>query len=372
MDEEALRLASGLEHIDRHGNLDAFSETQSGKLALMTTAQRRGLLQWNRDASRYELTSLGRQHLGGHRASAHPARPAARAARVPMRLGSPFSPGALIASAACVVLGVAVMAAALRSFDIELENPAAPPNKIASRQDSLPARSGAPARPDQVPAPVPPSSSTERPTAPPSTPHRAPAQVAPDSAAAESGSASSRSASANPQESNPQESSQTLPPEAPRGTNAPARTPSAVPDQVDETNAAADSGRPAVASQSMGATRHPPSDARNEPNTRRVGKSQSVVQTPSRAQARSHEKRNIDSGQARGWASGRTVNVTRRGPLLREERTLADGTVLVRYQYGNGPAHFEKRPKDGASRAPGYAYAPEHVTRPGRFDWLSR
>src|SRR6266516_6452185 len=70
--------------------------------------------------------------------------------------------------------------------------------------------------------------------------------------------------------------------------------------------------------------------------------------------------------------SGRTVNVTRRGPLLREERTLADGTVLVRYQYGNGPAHFEKRPKDGASRAPGYAYAPEHVTRPGRFDWLSR
>src|SRR5436190_871104 len=115
MDEEALRLASGLEHIDRHGNLDAFSETQSGKRALM--------------------------------------------------------------------------AAALRSFDIELENPAAPPNKIASRQDSMPARSGAPARPDQVPAPVPPSSSTERPTAPPSTPHRAPAQVAPDSTAAESGSA---------------------------------------------------------------------------------------------------------------------------------------------------------------------------------------
>src|SRR6266699_3133097 len=62
--------------------------------------------------------------------------------------------------------------------------------------------------------------------------------------------------------------------------------------------------------------------------------------------SRTHDEsgsRNIDSGQARGWASGKTVNVTRRGPLLREERTLADGTVLVRYQYGNGPAHFEKR-----------------------------
>src|SRR6266496_2287702 len=95
IDAEALRLASGLEHLDRHGNLDDFSETQSGKLALMATARRRGLVTWNRDASRYELTSLGRQHLGVRRNPASPPPPTAPASHPQVGLGSPFSPGAL-------------------------------------------------------------------------------------------------------------------------------------------------------------------------------------------------------------------------------------------------------------------------------------
>src|SRR5262249_55529957 len=154
IDEEALRLAAALEHVHRHGNLDDFAETQSGKLAVMATATRRGLLTWNPNASRYELTGLGRQHLGirlkqPNRTVTAPASPTS------IKLESPFSPGALLASAACVVLGVAVMAATLRSFDVEPQHPAAIPEKIASRQDNAPARIETHARPDQLAAPAP-------------------------------------------------------------------------------------------------------------------------------------------------------------------------------------------------------------------------
>jgi hypothetical protein len=368
IDEEALRLASGLEHLDRHGNLDDFSETQSGKLALMATARRRGLVTWNRDASRYELTNLGREHLGT-RDRASPGRAEAPASHTAVQLGSPFSPGALIASAACVVLGVAVMAATLRFFDVEPQNPAAIP-KIASRQD-VPPPIGTPARPDQMAAPAPASGSTEQPKAPPPTQHRAPAQAAPGSTAAGIGFASSQPASADPQES-----SRPAPPsDAPSGARLSKESTPTRPETSDQVTGAPvpvpnpDPRRLAEASESIGAPeRGATSGVRAAPETRRVSKSQQTVQHPPRTEARSHEKSNGDA--AHGWASGKTVDVVRTGLLVREERTLADGTVLVRYQYGNGPAHFETRPKGVRDRAPGYAYAGEHVTRLGRFDWL--
>jgi hypothetical protein len=43
------------------------------------------------------------------------------------------------------------------------------------------------------------------------------------------------------------------------------------------------------------------------------------------------------SGPQQAWASERTIDVVRNGPLVRQERKLADGAVPVRYQYGNGP-----------------------------------
>jgi len=55
--------------------------------------------------------------------------------------------------------------------------------------------------------------------------------------------------------------------------------------------------------------------------------------------------------------------------LLRQERKLADGTVLVRYQYGSGPPHFEKRHSADRARSQGYAYISEQLPR---FGWLDR
>jgi hypothetical protein len=132
LDEEALRLGSALAHVARHGNLDDFPVGQSDRLALMTTANRRELVTWNRDDSRYELTSLGRQQLGQHRASPGlPRSPASRGSAL-VRAASPFSPGALIASAACAVLGVFFIAVTLGSFEHAPKNAGAIPRVAGS------------------------------------------------------------------------------------------------------------------------------------------------------------------------------------------------------------------------------------------------
>jgi hypothetical protein len=58
--------------------------------------------------------------------------------------------------------------------------------------------------------------------------------------------------------------------------------------------------------------------------------------------------------------------------LVREERKLADGTLLVRYQFGNGPPRFAKRQNGGRAGGPGYAYHAERFSRFGRPDWMLR
>src|SRR5262249_6258052 len=151
LDEEALRLAAALQHIERHGNLDAFPESPSGKQALMATAQRRGLLAWNPAAARYEPTAAGRRLLGVRERPSRIARPVPLPRAHP-RFGSPFSPGALIASGACVVLGIGVMAATLRSFDVEPQQLGGIPNRTASGQDMAARTAGVPR---QEPAPAP-------------------------------------------------------------------------------------------------------------------------------------------------------------------------------------------------------------------------
>ena len=40
LDQEALRISAAMEHVQEHGNLDAFPGSQNEKLALMLTASR--------------------------------------------------------------------------------------------------------------------------------------------------------------------------------------------------------------------------------------------------------------------------------------------------------------------------------------------
>src|SRR5438105_14911652 len=75
LDQESLRISAAMEHVQDHGNLDAFSSNQNEKLALMLTASRQGLVTWNRTTGRYELTSLGRERLGMRHALREPGGP---------------------------------------------------------------------------------------------------------------------------------------------------------------------------------------------------------------------------------------------------------------------------------------------------------
>jgi len=75
LDQEALRISAAMDHVEQHGNLDGFPGSQGEKVALMMTASRQGLVSWNREKERYDLTSLGREHLGMHRIPAAPPRP---------------------------------------------------------------------------------------------------------------------------------------------------------------------------------------------------------------------------------------------------------------------------------------------------------
>src|SRR5262249_36095070 len=64
LDQESLRISAAMDHVEKHGNLDAFPGNQNEKLALMLTASRQGLVTWNRRTGQYELTGLGRERLG--------------------------------------------------------------------------------------------------------------------------------------------------------------------------------------------------------------------------------------------------------------------------------------------------------------------
>jgi hypothetical protein len=68
LDQEALRTAAAMEHLEDHGNLDSFPGSQNEKLALMMTARRRGLVRWNRRTRCYELSNLRRERSGTRRA----------------------------------------------------------------------------------------------------------------------------------------------------------------------------------------------------------------------------------------------------------------------------------------------------------------
>ena len=68
-DEEEFRISAAMEHIRKHGNLDTFRGSRNLRLALTTTAIKRGLVVWDKRRKRYGLTSLGKQRLDASQCS---------------------------------------------------------------------------------------------------------------------------------------------------------------------------------------------------------------------------------------------------------------------------------------------------------------
>jgi hypothetical protein len=60
LDEETLKIGAALAWIGHHGNLEDFPGSRNERMALMTTAIRRGLAAWDRSQDRYKLTKLGK------------------------------------------------------------------------------------------------------------------------------------------------------------------------------------------------------------------------------------------------------------------------------------------------------------------------
>jgi len=123
LDQESLRISAAMEHVEDHGNLDAFPGGQNERLALMLTASRQGLVTWDRAGERYELTSLGRERLGMRRAlqqSGGPMNLPPESAGSPMNLppssAAPagrflaLGPGTIMAGMAGLAIGAAAMA----------------------------------------------------------------------------------------------------------------------------------------------------------------------------------------------------------------------------------------------------------------------
>jgi len=63
LDEERLRIGAALTYLKEQGNLDGFPARRNERMALMATAERRGLIVWDRNRERYEVTRLGESAL---------------------------------------------------------------------------------------------------------------------------------------------------------------------------------------------------------------------------------------------------------------------------------------------------------------------
>src|SRR5438552_6788606 len=63
LDEERLRIGAALTYLKEQGNLDGFPARRNERMALMATAERRGLVVWDRNRERYEVTRLGESAL---------------------------------------------------------------------------------------------------------------------------------------------------------------------------------------------------------------------------------------------------------------------------------------------------------------------
>jgi hypothetical protein len=112
LDQESLRISAAMEHVRDHGNLDSFAGNQNEKLALMLTASRQGLVQWDRAGERYGLTSLGRERLGMRRALEETGGPMNLPPAAPAPAGRflTLGSGTILAGIAGVAIGAAAVA----------------------------------------------------------------------------------------------------------------------------------------------------------------------------------------------------------------------------------------------------------------------
>jgi hypothetical protein len=371
LDEEALRLNSALEQVDSNGNLDRFSGIQSEKLALMMTANRQGLVRWNRNDSRYELTSsaaiaaivgvvagaaLMALVPGSLSRMAPPNSAAVATISEPSKEGEPastehrdrngasareshssgdagHSSGVPCLSGTCPEAGNS--ASAQDSVKLEKQAPAASPDQQARLAADAPGLSSwlAIATPPGLSA-----HETQRPPA--SLRGRKTASRIPSQSAARSAEAS------NPERTVP--SAQL----SRRRTGAGSKTTRSIGHRAERA-----AGEPL-----------PSQGISSEP----VGYARSASESIARAKGDTGRTRASRHEPQQAWDSAKTANVTRSGLLVREERKLADGTALVRYQYGNGPPRFEVRGKSDRDWGRGYAFDTEHSRRAARLDRLFR
>ena len=70
-------LAGVLQQIEEHGSLLRFAPQRAVRLELMKALSKRGLVAWNKEAGRYQLTTLGYDALNQYRKEAASGRRAA-------------------------------------------------------------------------------------------------------------------------------------------------------------------------------------------------------------------------------------------------------------------------------------------------------
>ena len=102
-DQEELRIGAAMAHVQELGNLDGFAGSRSERLALMTTAIRRGLVAWDRSRGRYTLSAVGQTYLDLYAPRPPGKRPRSTRDKSGRRWGS-LPRAASIAAVACLAL----------------------------------------------------------------------------------------------------------------------------------------------------------------------------------------------------------------------------------------------------------------------------
>ena len=62
-DSMVRKINAALDHIDKHGNLSGFASTEEERKTLISAATAQGLLTWNDERKRYELSRIAHKWL---------------------------------------------------------------------------------------------------------------------------------------------------------------------------------------------------------------------------------------------------------------------------------------------------------------------
>jgi hypothetical protein len=344
IDQESLRISAAMEHVEKHGNLDAFPGNQNEKLALMLTASRQGLVTWNRGSGQYELTGLGRERLGMRQALQEGGpinvEESGGAMDLPTASGAParhwaLGSGAVMAGIAGLAIGATAMALLPGST-----SKAPPPREKVAATAPKPAETGN--APRQVyplpqpaaPAPAPANSQPEPPKAqsaePPKTPEPRQAAVHPGEAGKIAGALAEQLALAGAEPAAPAQAE-------PGATNETASAPAPKPE-------------PNRYSAERSRSRHAPPPA----NPEEPGLAQSNEQPSARATERS-SSRSRHAEQQKSWTESRRKSEKSRREYVEEHEGEPEAGVIVRRfeERGGPPAVVMRRDRAEPSRRDG-------------------